>query len=89
MSAEVTIRCHLCKGTGLAVLTGEYLDTFLKLAEATQEMSGADMARLMGVPPTAMNNRLVALERHGLATSRRYGRKRLFRAATLVAGADA
>jgi DNA-binding transcriptional ArsR family regulator len=33
-----------------------------------------------GCAPTAMNNRLAALERMGLATSRRYGRIRFYRA---------
>ncbi len=76
----VTIRCHLCNGTGHALLTGECLTTLIALAERTGETTGAELAKSMGVKATAMNNRLAALERHGLVTSRRWGRKRLYKA---------
>ncbi len=84
MAPEVFIRCHLCHGSGKVVLTGEYLSTFLALAQQKTEVTGAALARTLSVRPTAMNNRLAVLERHGLATSRRCGRKRLYRAAPLT-----
>lgn len=73
------VRCGHCGGTGLLPLTGVCADT-LTLLRAAGEATGADLARLDGCKATAMNNRLAVLERHGLATSRRYGRKRLYRA---------
>jgi DNA-binding IclR family transcriptional regulator len=79
----VTIRCPHCSGAGRIELTGLYLVTFMALAEAGEETTGAKLARRLGAKPTAVNNRLVALERHGLATSRRWGRERLFLAKTL------
>jgi DNA-binding transcriptional ArsR family regulator len=79
---EVVIRCPHCSGAGRIALTGVYLVTFMALADAG-ETTGAKLARGLGAKPTAVNNRLVALERHGLATSRRWGRERLFRAKTL------
>jgi len=79
MIAEVTVRCGLCNGSGRVLLTGEYLDTFLRLAEF-KEVTGAELSRKMGTKPTAMNNRLAALEKHGLAKSRRCGRKRFYKA---------
>jgi DNA-binding MarR family transcriptional regulator len=75
----VTVRCPHCRGSGRVALTGEYLTTFLRLVKVG-ETTGAELGPLMGIKPTAMNNRLARLEKHGLATSRRWGRKRLFRA---------
>ena len=71
--------CAHCGGSGRVELTGEYLATYRALAALGAEVSGAVLARRMGVRATAMNNRLAALERHGLAVSRRYGRERRFR----------
>lgn len=72
------IPCECCRGTGVRELTGEYAATLARLRELGGERTGAELARLMGVKATAMNNRLAALERLGLVTSRRWGRKRLF-----------
>jgi hypothetical protein len=72
--------CPTCGGSGEVEVTGIYADTLLLLRRQKGEVSGADLARLDGCNATAMNNRLAALERLGLATSRRYGRQRLFRA---------
>lgn len=80
----VTVRCPLCRGAGRVELTGVYLETFLALAACGGEVCGAELARRMKAKPTAVNNRLAALERHGLATSRRYGRERLFTAKKLT-----
>lgn len=71
--------CRCCGGTGQIELTGIYFDT-LKVLRGLGEFSGADLARYMDVPATAMNNRLARLEELGFATSRRYGRQRLFKA---------
>lgn len=77
---RITVACSWCAGTGRVELTGEYRATLDRLAALGREVSGAELGRLMGVAPTAMSNRLDRLEDHGLVTSRRHGRKRLFRA---------
>lgn len=46
-------------------------------------ITGADLAVIAKCKPTAMNNRLAALERHGLATSYVVGRRRFFQASVL------
>lgn len=73
------LRCPHCAGKGTIELTGIYAETLTLLRQQRREVSGADLARVAGCKATAMCNRLAALERHGLAVSRRYGRKRLFR----------
>ena len=72
-------RCSCCNGTGRVLLTGVYAETLALLRHQDGEVTGADLARLIGCKKTAMNNRLAALEKHGLATSRRWGRKRLYK----------
>ena len=84
MWSEIRVCCGQCAGTGRVALTGEYLATLIELAKQPGELSGADLARKMGVKNEAMCNRLAALEKHGLVTSRRHGRKRLFRAKALA-----
>lgn len=74
-----TVPCGCCRGTGRVPLGDEYAATLAALARLG-EASGADMGRALGIKFTAANNRLAALEKHGLAVSRRAGRKRLFRA---------
>ncbi len=71
-------RCPCCRGTGRVQLTGVYADTWHLLHSNPGGISGAALAHAAGCRATAMNNRLAALERHGLATSRRDGRRRLF-----------
>jgi hypothetical protein len=75
----VRVRCQRCHGTGSIELTGIYRDTLELLRSQKGECTGAQLARISGCKGTAMNNRLAALERHGLAVSRRYGREKLFR----------
>jgi Mn-dependent DtxR family transcriptional regulator len=75
-----SIPCPHCRGTGLVELTGVYADTLLLLRAQSGEVNGADLARLAGVKGEAMANRLVRLERLGLAVGRRYGRERLWKA---------
>lgn len=79
MTDAVTVPCPMCEGCGRIELTGEYRETFEVLRAMGREANGVELAALMGVKPTAMNNRLASLERHGLVTSRRYGRRRLFK----------
>ena len=74
------VRCPYCRGTGHIPLTGVYADTLALLQQQPGEVTGADLAKAAGCQGPAMNNRLAALERLGLATSRRYGRLRLYRA---------
>lgn len=75
---EVRVTCSCCGGSGFIVLTGEYRLTLERLRELGGERTGAELGRDMGIKATAANNRLAALERLGLATSRWYGRKRLY-----------
>lgn len=80
-SVSPEYQCSHCNGTGKIPLTGIYADTLEILQHLTVEASGVDLAAIDGCKPTAMNNRLAALERMGFATSRRYGKVRLFKAA--------
>ena len=73
------VRCPCCSGNGVIELTGVYLETLVLLRQQDEEVTAADLSKRDGCNATAMNNRLAALERLGLATSRRYGRKRLFK----------
>ncbi len=77
---DPTAACPHCHGTGRVPLTGVYADTWHLLRSQAHEVTGAALARLDGCKPCAMNNRLAALERRGLATSRCCGRKRLYQA---------
>ena len=76
----LTIQCSRCKGRGEVELNGEFAETLLLLRKQKEELNGASLAKLAGIHPTAMNNRLVWLERNGFATGRRYGRSRFWRA---------
>jgi hypothetical protein len=77
----VRVVCKCCKGEGSIELTGIYAETLFVLSRQTEEVSGAALARVVGCNNTAMCNRLKALEGHGLAVSRPYGRKLLWRVA--------
>jgi Mn-dependent DtxR family transcriptional regulator len=80
---RATVHCPHCKGTGKVPLTGVYADTLILLADIGkrgEQLNGAQLAKLMGVKGEAMCNRLVRLEELGLATSKRYGRQRLWAA---------
>jgi Mn-dependent DtxR family transcriptional regulator len=77
---KVMVACSCCKGAGRVELTGAYLETLQRMRLHGVEVTAAELAGDMDVKPTAMSNRLAALERLGLATSRTYGRKRLYRA---------
>ncbi len=71
--------CPTCHGAGTVVLTGRYADTLALLRRQRGEVCGTALAAVAGCKVPAMCNRLAALERLGLATSRRYGCKRLYR----------
>jgi|HubBroStandDraft_4_1064222.scaffolds.fasta_scaffold00070_5 DNA-binding transcriptional ArsR family regulator len=72
--------CPRCKGAGTIEFDGVWSDTLRALKRQSREINGADLARIIGANPTAVNNRLTALERMGLATGRVYGRQRLWKA---------
>ena len=80
MGRSVELPCRCCKGTGRVKLTGVYAETLELLAAQAGEITGSELARLAGCKVSAMCNRLAALEAMGLADSRRYGRKRFYRA---------
>lgn len=89
MMAKVMVPCGHCQGCGQVELTGDHLLTLQILMEQAGEVSGADMARIIGsVTNEAMCNRLVILERYGLATSRRWGPKRLYKAVKRTSEVD-
>ena len=79
MGQRMTRPCPYCGRTGIVELTGVYAETLALLIEQNQELNGAALARLAGCKPEAMANRLVALQRMGLALGRRHGRERLWR----------
>lgn len=75
-------KCPCCKGKGAVPLTGVYADTLRGLRRLCRRPGGYVVANrdapLFGCEATALNNRLAWLERHGLATSFKYGRQRRF-----------
>lgn len=76
--ASIKVVCSRCKGVGSLVLNGCYMDTLVALA-SHEPITGSGLAQEMGIAGNAMCNRLVALERLGLARGERYGRTRTWR----------
>lgn len=79
---EVRVECHCCQGTGTIPLTGYYLETYQTAQLICKKktdfiVAGRDCERF-GCNATALNNRLAALEKHGLLYSERWGRERRF-----------
>lgn len=74
------IPCSHCSGEGHIELTGVFAETLALLRKQTKTLNGAQLAQIAKVNPTAMNNRLVWLEGHGLAERTRYGSKSLWKA---------
>lgn len=72
-------RCGHCGGTGRVELSVVYSDTLALLRQQKAELNGRQLADLAGCKNEAMCNRLKALEVHGLASSRRYGRELLWK----------
>jgi hypothetical protein len=58
-------------------LTGVYAET-LSLVYAHPSLNGAALARIAKCKPTAMNNRLKALERMGVIEGMRFGQQILW-----------
>lgn len=79
MSRQPTprVKCPHCQGAGTVELTGVYAETLaiLKRHSGHPPLNGAALAVIAGCEPTAMNNRLKALEKHGLAIGQRFGRE--------------
>lgn len=71
--------CPFCRGTGLTPLTTVYRETLAVVRGIKREVTGAELSRTLAAKPTAVNNRLAVLERHGYLTSRVDGRRRLYR----------
>lgn len=78
MDSRPETPCPHCRGTGRLQLTGVYLRTLELLGEQSGPVNGSALAKAAGCKATAMNNRLIALERLGLAVGRRDGRQRLW-----------
>ena len=79
--ANVKTMCGHCGGTGQVDVTGVYLETLLLLRRRKPgHVVANQMHGYFGCTPTALNNRLAWLERHGLASSERYGRERRYKA---------
>jgi hypothetical protein len=76
----VKIPCPCCSGTSFVELAPVYLETLAALEVQPGEITGVGLARIMGCTGRAMANRLVALERSGVALGRRIGRVRLWKA---------
>lgn len=68
------VQCTHCGGTGTIELTGVYADT-LGLVIRNPGLNGAELAKLSKCEATAMNNRLNALQRLGVASGQKYGRQ--------------
>ena len=75
-----TVTCDRCHGKGHLPVTGVYGETLMIVAR-NPDQNGAELARMAGCEPTAMNNRLTALERRGLVVRRQFGRASLWRIA--------
>lgn len=74
--------CPACSGTGLIPLTGVYADTLKTIRELCRKRDDFIVANKhfdwFGCEPTALNNRLVWLEKNGFIFSERFGRQRRF-----------
>jgi hypothetical protein len=71
------VECTHCGGSGSIELTGVYAET-LNLVILHPGRNGAALAGIAGCEPTAMNNRLRAMERRGVVTGKRFGRSILW-----------
>jgi hypothetical protein len=80
---ESGLPCGHCGGSGRIELTGICADTLDYLRRIKEPICGAELAKLFdGCTNMAMCNRLVVLEKYGYAKSTRYGRMRLWVAAS-------
>jgi hypothetical protein len=69
---NLTVCCGYCAGSGRVKLAAVYSKT-LELLKKHPGLNGAQLAKLAKCKPAAMANRLVAIEKHGLARSQRSG----------------
>ena len=82
-TTTLDVSCPHCKGSGLRMITGRYLETY-HIVELNPEKNGARLAYLtckftgIDIKATAMNNRLKALERLGVIVGTRDGRQVLW-----------
>lgn len=76
------ICCSACSGIGKVMVTGVYLDTLKTLrhrgVNGGYVIAHRDAGNYFDCAPTALNNRLAWLEKHGLARSVKYGKQRRF-----------
>lgn len=77
--SKPTKRCPKCNGVGWVDMPGAYGHTLDVLRAAGKPVTAAELCGSLSANATAVNNRLATLERLGLVTSERDGRKRLFR----------
>lgn len=77
MKIRTKICCSHCNGSGLVELSS-LLERTLRLLRSKKRVTGATLARIDGCKPTAMNNRLTALKKHGLARAEIDGRQTFF-----------
>ena len=82
-ASKAYVQCPHCGGTGTVELTGIYADT-LRLLIRRPGLNGAALAKIAGCKATAMNNRLKALEGHGVAEGEQYGRQIIWKHKTLT-----
>lgn len=74
------IPCSRCNGDGYTEVTGAYAETLSLLRGLPAALNGAELAKLAGINPTAMNNRLVWLESNHFAERKRNGKESLWKA---------
>jgi DNA-binding MarR family transcriptional regulator len=80
--AEYKIVCRHCDGEGVLPLPSHLEETLRYLRRAGRGRTATDLARTMKLKPTAISQRLRALEDAGLVESVKDGRKRIFVAYT-------
>jgi len=75
--------CPNCGGKGLVPMPDVYqqtLDKLQRLTKAGTPCVAVKAAEYFGCKTTTLSNRLAWLERHGFATSERFGRERQYKA---------
>lgn len=78
------LQCPHCRGEGQIELTGVYAETLRGVRRwcARPErfvVANRDWKWFAAPSPTALNNRLAMLERHGFLVSEKFGRQRRFK----------
>lgn len=79
-SSRISVLCTRCHGSGRVELNGVNAETLALLRRQRSEVCGKDLADLAGCSNESMCNRLRAIEQHGLAESRKWGRKVFWKA---------